>query len=552
MTTYYARVDYSYSGDSKFTIPFSYIKKEHIVVFVNKTKITNYIYITSSQIEVKDELLQGDIVSIRRTTPINNKIVNFNNLNVLNGETQNLAQEQVLNAVQEMYDKNQQQTQDIEDKINDYTSDIEDKINEVKQATDIINTFQESVETCVNKAEIATEAATTATEKANAMTASVNQIEANKNNLLQELVDRANADASVTSAFKLADEALRTYVHGLFMRSTGVFSPSLNFLKAGSTHNSLKFRKDTRIEFKLGETNHVYFTDVEFDVTEKLDEGTIQPAKDYCVYIYKTEEGFDFKVSLNATYPTGMTANQVYKIGGFHTLCVGVTEANAPVIPTDSWFTVHTAIGYNAGDIIPNSVWCLTHRPVSQPNGMVYVDLIRKWVDIYLQSGTLKNTVSVYQGTTTDTRQPILHQLDMLLVGKELPTDSDFFVFAEGSNNLTAIKGAADAVTTGGHLDTANKRMISCYFIEDCCGFLWQWLNQLGFNGQTNWASYGTNATFRGQSYGMPFVLLAGGVWYDSSSCGSWSRDCADGRATVYTGGGCRGVSRSLYEGIVD
>lgn len=48
----------------------------------------------------------------------------------------------------------------------------------------------------------------------------------------------------------------------------------------------------------------VYFTDVdvEFDVTEKLDEGTIQPAKDYCVYIYKTEEGFDFKVSLNATY----------------------------------------------------------------------------------------------------------------------------------------------------------------------------------------------------------------------------------------------------------
>ena len=31
MTTYYARVDYSYSGDSKFTIPFSYIKKEHIL-----------------------------------------------------------------------------------------------------------------------------------------------------------------------------------------------------------------------------------------------------------------------------------------------------------------------------------------------------------------------------------------------------------------------------------------------------------------------------------------------------------------------------------------
>lgn len=201
MTTYYARVDYSYSGDSKFTIPFSYIKKEHIVVFVNKTEITNYTYITSSQIEVKDELLQGDIVSIRRTTPINNKIVNFNNLNVLNGETQNLAQEQVLNAVQEMYDKNQQQTQDIEDKINDYTSDIEDKINEVKQATDIINTFQESVETCVNKAEIATEAATTATEKAEVIRDSIETI--NKIGDLNTLIttDKTNIVNAINEAY---------------------------------------------------------------------------------------------------------------------------------------------------------------------------------------------------------------------------------------------------------------------------------------------------------------------------------------------------------------
>nr|DAP61815.1 MAG TPA: tail fiber protein [Caudoviricetes sp.] len=166
MTTYYARVDYSYSGDSKFTIPFSYIKKEHIVVLVNGVKTTNYTYITSSQIEVKDKLQAEDVVSIRRTTPIKDKLVNFTDLNILNGETQNLAQEQVFNAVQEMYDKNEQQTQNFQKDINDYKEEIEDKIQEVKDATGIINTFKEGVKTCVKKAEEASNSADVATAKA--------------------------------------------------------------------------------------------------------------------------------------------------------------------------------------------------------------------------------------------------------------------------------------------------------------------------------------------------------------------------------------------------
>lgn len=166
MTTYYARVDYSYSGDSKFTIPFSYIKKEHIVVLVNDVKTTNYTYITSSQIEVKDELQAEDVVSIRRTTPIKDKLVSFTDLNILNGETQNLAQEQVFNAVQEMYDKNEQQTQNFQKDIDDYKKEIEDKIREVKDATDVINTFKEGVETCVKKAEEASNSADVATAKA--------------------------------------------------------------------------------------------------------------------------------------------------------------------------------------------------------------------------------------------------------------------------------------------------------------------------------------------------------------------------------------------------
>lgn len=199
MTTYYARVDYSYSGDSKFTIPFSYIKKEHIVVLVNDVKTTNYTYITSSQIEVKDELQAEDVVSIRRTTPIKDKLVNFTDLNILNGETQNLAQQQVFNAVQEMYDKNEQQSQDFQKDIDDYKEEIEDKIQEVKDATDAINTFKESVKTCIDKAEESTKAAKEAALESSKVESSREQIETNKTdieNLIQD-VNKSNIQITI-------------------------------------------------------------------------------------------------------------------------------------------------------------------------------------------------------------------------------------------------------------------------------------------------------------------------------------------------------------------
>ena len=322
-----------------------------------------------------------------------------------------------------------------------------------------------------------------------------------------------------------------------------------------STHTQLQIKPNTVIQFTLGGVDYWFKTleTISFDAVAKLDEGTaLSAATDYSVYITPIDDGFDFVVSKNSTYPKGFTADTAYKIGGFHTLCVAVTSSNAPAIPSNTFLssTTHPAIGYNAGDIIPNSIWCLTHRPTSNPSGMVYVNLLDKWVDIYLQSGTLKATASVYGASTTDSRQPILHQLDMVCVGKKMPTDHDFFVFAEGSNQKTAIKGAADAVTTGGHVDTNSKRMISAYFVEDCCGFLWQWLDEVSPHGGSGWNGYGSNAEERGASYGMPYVLHAGGRWSDSSSCGSWSR-CASTRSVVGASGGCRGVSHSLLIGKV-
>ena len=155
---YYARVDYSYAGDSKFTIPFSCIKKEHIVVFVNEEQTTNYTYITSSQIEVKDILQAGDNVSIRRKTPIDEKIVNFNNLNILNGETQNLAQEQVLNSVQEIYDENVSFQIDLDNQIIELEQNVDEKVAAVSDAVEKLNILDESIKTTVEAAEVAVEA----------------------------------------------------------------------------------------------------------------------------------------------------------------------------------------------------------------------------------------------------------------------------------------------------------------------------------------------------------------------------------------------------------
>jgi hypothetical protein len=327
-----------------------------------------------------------------------------------------------------------------------------------------------------------------------------------------------------------------------------------DFLIAGSTHTKIKIRKGTFIKCTLSNIDYKLkqLIDEEFDVISKLDTGTTLTAgKDYSIYLVENvanSNGLDFKVSLNGTYPTGYTADNSYKIGGFHTLCVAVTAENAPILVDTNIWATHPAIGYAAGDIIPNSVWTLLHRPISNPNGMAYVDKRNKWVDIYLQSGTLTNTTSAFGATTTDTRTQIQHEWDMALVNKELATDSDFIVFAEGSNQKTNISGSADAVTTGGHLDTAGKRMISGFFIEDCCGFLWQWLDEIApVGGGTNWSTYGDGTT-RGQNNGsMPYCLAAGGLWRDGASCGSRSRIGAYTRSRVSTEKGCRGGSLPLF-----
>jgi len=308
--------------------------------------------------------------------------------------------------------------------------------------------------------------------------------------------------------------------------------------------------------------------DTEVDIAALLDTGVLTNGKDYFIFLYPgTEQGsVIIKVSLTKTNPQGFNPVDVLLIGGFHTLCAnagaGMTYVEGEVSKQ------HPLNGYVAGDILPYSVWCLNHRPYSEPEGMVYIPSLDFWCDIYLQSGSGVNTKSVYQGAQTRSRQYVDHVEDMFCVKKELLDDGEFAAAMLGSNEETNITGSAFPNNgAGGHLDTANRRMISVYGVEEGCGLLWQWLrttSAAGYYGRMygQQDAGGTQGSIpvsgsageigwfpqsggKGQVYGLACALLAGGGWSNSAGCGSRARYADHARACASSALGGRGRSRT-------
>ena len=265
--------------------------------------------------------------------------------------------------------------------------------------------------------------------------------------------------------------------------------------------------------------------------TSTVDTPTNLAGKD--VYIYavedsSSEDGVNFVLSLNSTVPDGYNATNSRKIGGFHCLCNSVGEISG-----------HPLSGYITGDILPRSVWDLIHRPVSDPEGMVYNPQINMWSDIYLSSyegsGTDCILKSKYNGVVADgTSELTFSWFEFAYCfgrqNKRMPSYMEFIALAMGSNAGTNIQGATDANITGGHVDTAGRRMISNDGNEDCCGFMWQWSSDIiGSVNGSNWGSIGINKDtwpeLVGDWYGSGGAVLFGGNWDDSSRCGPVSSD---------------------------
>lgn len=247
-----------------------------------------------------------------------------------------------------------------------------------------------------------------------------------------------------------------------------------------------------------------------------------------------------FVLSLNSTVPSGYTAENSRKIGGFHCLCADVGIISG-----------HTLSGYVAGDILPASAWDLIHRPRCSPEAMVYCDKVDFWVDVYLNSWDGNKLVSVYKGVTADgTSAKKFHgELfvdELAKLNKRLPPRRVFQAVMKGSNECTNVKGSTDVNTTGGNVDTAGRRMISNYGCEDGCGFLWQWSEDIGFAGGSGWTDSVYNSSVDsaslGQTYGVLYRAKLGGSWVGSGSCGSRSVGCNVSSAYVGANYGGRGA----------
>ena len=273
--------------------------------------------------------------------------------------------------------------------------------------------------------------------------------------------------------------------------------------------------------------------------------------KDFYIYAVTKNDSYHLALCANSTVPLGYTAENSRKIGGFHCLCKDVGTISG-----------HTLSGYKQGDILPASVWDLSHRPKSEPEGMVYVDGLDLWVDIYLASytGSTKDytikLVSKYGAITADgTSAEKFHCYKFEQVfgeqKKRLLYQREFIVASVGSNQATNVKGSADVTTTGGFVDTAGRRMISNYGIEDMCGNLWQWGADTG-SAYTGNASYGNafdandRPDIKGQWYGGVFRPLLGGAADYGAVCGSRASNWTNGALYLYWSCGGRGASEPL------
>ena len=267
--------------------------------------------------------------------------------------------------------------------------------------------------------------------------------------------------------------------------------------------------------------------------------------RDIYIYLVQTEQGtLKFLLSTNASEAYGYT-NTCRKVGGFHCLCASVGNISG-----------HPLAGMYAGEILQASIWDLDHRPIADPAGMLYCSGIGKWVDIYLNSWDGLKLVSKYGGDTADGASSKkfhgeLFAEELGKVGKMLPSRDEFIAFAKGSNEKTAISGSKDWGTAGGHVDTANVRMISNDGIEDCCGFLIQWTRSF-YSVQSN-GTWGTgsiyNSSVDSQTYGQAYDPLyrahVGGDWGSPSYCGSRCVLSNNHSSSISERFGARGVSKT-------
>lgn len=101
----YSKITYTYTGgDRVFPIPFDYLDKDYIHIYINSIELDKNKYeIDEQSVIVNSNLEAGDLLSVERNTDLK-KLVDFTGRNDLKSYDLNLALTQVLHVMQEEKD----------------------------------------------------------------------------------------------------------------------------------------------------------------------------------------------------------------------------------------------------------------------------------------------------------------------------------------------------------------------------------------------------------------------------------------------------------------
>ncbi|MCL4491222.1 MAG: SUMF1/EgtB/PvdO family nonheme iron enzyme [Nitrospirae bacterium] len=303
------------------------------------------------------------------------------------------------------------------------------------------------------------------------------------------------------------------------------------YMTVNTTKTGVVVKADTIIPLKSGTTWKTYLFSSDSEVVT-LDSGVLTLGNNY--YLYLCDDGTDnglLLISLNSTTPTGYTASNSRKIGGFH---YGRIRNSITVGDVTS------------GAVVPNSVWDLLYRPKCSPEGMVKINE-NLWCDIYLASvdeaitfaagngspiltGSCKSAYNAVPLTGTEGLCGYNFIELARRSGKRLLTLAEWLQVAHGSpqgnnaDNLNAWSATTNVVraNTG---SVANA--ISLLNVVDCVGNVLEWLDEFSIRQDTtgwNWYDVMTGMSV-GQLYlpnntGLSQVL-AGGTWTNGVSAGS-------------------------------
>ena len=594
-----------YKGDgvtSSFTFSFRYLQKKFVKVkILSSTTSTLLVYGVDYTVEdfkviLKVAPVSGVTIGIYRETPTDSE-VEWVDGSTLRAYDMNKFEIQLLHISEENMDKiitdsmvydgsdnawegNNRRIKDIAQPTSDndavnlaYLNSVGvAKQQTVVEAVSLVTAAKESAntsETNAKASETNAKASETNAKASESAAGAYSDTAGNYATSARLLADTANAAATDAAASKTECQRIETALATKDLSNYETIEAGLRSLAARPncyeadtewSGDNFTITSPTRMLVNINNGGYVLTTQKTIDITKASSwdstsasyvNAAARAGKDFYVFACIPTTGYEpaFVLSVNSTVPAGYTADNSRKIAGFHCLCLNVGTIAG-----------HPLSGYITGSIIPTSVWCLSHRAESSNEGMVYDKNTDMWVDIYLNSytgTTAAKTIrlqSTFGGVIADgTSAEKFHWfkgVDVLMLDKKtLPTQREFMSLAKGSNEGTNIAGSADPNTTGGHTDTAGRRMISNIGCEDCCGVLWQWgIEGGGGNTGGAWQSaFDANdfSDVRGQQYQEPCRSLLGANWSNAGLSGSRASVWNTSPLTVDASFALRGVSRS-------